>query len=284
MFFFLGLPRWFLFICKFLSLSLCLLKFGHVFFQNLLKLWLIVRFRLDQFLNQSSIFVVLIDWIHSLSNKSVRVFSHAELYYFHCFQEAYVLLVLYCNISFPFFIDVTWPWISRWSCQQFGHFFSFEHTFSMWSGSFSCTCQSSCEIFPMMSIFLAFEASQECWDIFSTPLGTAADIHSFRNIGLIKCQDVGVGFDFSPPFLIVILLMSIKPCFPRDAVISSVVASASSLMLITPLEVFSLSWGYALHLVVWELFILRRSISTSKFLFRKFLYVLGSSLRRWPFL
>ena len=61
--------------------------------------------------------------------------------------------------------------------------------------------------------------------------------------------------------------------FPHTAVISEI-AKANSLLLITPLEVFSLSWGYALHLVVWKLFILRMFLtclqlftSTSKFPF-----------------
>ena len=40
------------------------------------------------------------------------------------------------------------------------------------------------------------------------------------------------------------------PCFPRAAVIYSSVAMANSLLLITPLEVFSFSWGYAL--VIWN--------------------------------
>ena len=44
----------------------------------------------------------------------------------------------------------------------------------------------------------------------------------------------------------VILLMLFTPCFPRAADISSAVAKANSLHLITTLEEFCLSWGYAL--------------------------------------
>ena len=40
-------------------------------------------------------------------------------------------------------------------------------------------------------------------------------------------------------------------------VISSVIAKGNFLLLITPLDVFSLSCGYALHLAVWKIFIMR---------------------------
>ena len=55
------------------------------------------------------------------------------------------------------------------------------------------------------------------------------------------------------PFKIVILLMFVTPYFPKVAVISSAVGKANFLLLITPLEVFSLSCGYALNLVLWKL-------------------------------
>ena len=48
--------------------------------------------------------------------------------------------------------------------------------------------------------------------------------------------------------------MFVTPCFPRAADISSAVVNANSLLLITSLEVLSLSCGYALHLVLWKLF------------------------------
>ena len=40
-------------------------------------------------------------------------------------------------------------------------------------------------------------------------------------------------------------------------VISSAIAKANFLLLITPFDVFRLSCGYVLHLVVWKIFILR---------------------------
>ena len=47
----------------------------------------------------------------------------------------------------------------------------------------------------MVSIFLAFEAHQECWDIYINPLKTIVDLHLLGSMQLIKCQDVAVGLD-----------------------------------------------------------------------------------------
>ena len=65
------------------------------FFQVLLKLGSIIWFQLDQFLYQSSILLVLIDWIHLLCNRRTGVFSHVGPYYFSCFQESYIPLMHY---------------------------------------------------------------------------------------------------------------------------------------------------------------------------------------------
>ena len=71
-----------------------------------------------------------------------------------------------------------------------------------------------------------------------------------------------------------ILFIFVTPCFLRaDAILSSV-ANANSLLLITPLEVLSFPCGYALHLVVWNVFIFNvfcLSTSTSKLPFLVFL-------------
>ena len=51
-------------------------------------------------------------------------------------------------------------------------FFSFEHSSSMWSGSFLphfCTCRSALASLPVMFRFLIFETSQGCWDILFQP-------------------------------------------------------------------------------------------------------------------
>ena len=47
----------------------------------------------------------------------------------------------------------------------------------------------------MVSIFLAFEATQECWDTHLKPLKTTVDLHLLESMELIKCQDVAVGLD-----------------------------------------------------------------------------------------
>ena len=94
----------------------------------------------------------------------------------------------------------------------------------------------------------------------------------------------------SSPFLMDILFIFVTPCFPRADAISSSVANANSLLLITPLEVLSFSCGYALHLVVWNVFIfnlfsacLRLSTSTSKLPFLVFLTVFGLAFVDIPF-
>ena len=82
-----------------------------------------------------------------------------------------------------------------------------------------------------------------------------------------------------------ILLIFVTPCFSRADAISSSVVNANSLLLITPLEVVSCSCGYALHFVVWNVFIfkmfsacLRLSTSTSKLPSIVFLTVFGLAL------
>ena len=47
-----------------------------------------------------------------------------------------------------------------------------------------------------------------------------------------------------------IIQMFVPSCFPGAAVILSAVAKSNSQLLITPVDVFSRSWGYAQHLVV----------------------------------
>ena len=53
-----------------------------------------------------------------------------------------------------------------------------------------------------------------------------------------------------------ILLIFVTPCFPKADAISSSVANANSLLLITPLEVVSFLCGYAMHFFVWNVLIL----------------------------
>ena len=64
-------------------------------------------------------------------------------------------------------------------------------------------------------------------------------------MGLIKCQDIGVGLDLLSVLSNGNFFVFVLPDFPRAAVIS-IVAKANFLLLTTPLEEFNLSWGYAL--------------------------------------
>ena len=66
---------------------------------------------------------------------------------------------------------------------------------------------------------------------------------------LIKCQDVAVGLD---------LFFAFSNGDSSDVVISSAISKGNFLLLITPFNVFGLSCGYALHLAMWKIFILRR--------------------------
>ena len=140
----------------------------------------------------------------------------------------------------------------RFCCTEGGHNQPKQEIYHVFSVLFIAlgTRLPSSTSFPMVSIFLAFEAPQGCWEILFNPLETIAD------------------FNF--------LEMFVTPYFLRASVIS-VIVNASYLHLITPLEVFTLSGGYVSHLVVWKLFILkmllvslRQSTSTSKIPFRVF--------------
>ena len=57
------------------------------------------------------------------------------------------------------------------------------------------TCLSSSTGFPVLSIFLAFEAPQDRCDLVLNILKTIADLHLLGSTGLIKCEDVSVGLD-----------------------------------------------------------------------------------------
>ena len=102
-----------------------------------MKLWPIIRFQLDQFLLECSIFVVLIACIRSPCNRGVAVVSHVGPYNFPCFQEGYISLVFHLKYSLFFFVNIANLALAGWSCRQFTHLISFLQSSSMWSGSFS---------------------------------------------------------------------------------------------------------------------------------------------------
>ena len=57
------------------------------------------------------------------------------------------------------------------------------------------TCMSSCASFPVVSIFLAFEAPLGYWDTLFNLLKIITDFHFLGSMGLIKNQDFSVSLD-----------------------------------------------------------------------------------------
>ena len=79
----------------------------------------------------------------------------------------------------------------------------------------------------MVSIFLGCEASRgDRYVLFNT----IADLHLLEDVGLVECEDVGVGFDIFSSFSNYYSFYVCDPLFPRDADIFSV-ANANSLLL-----------------------------------------------------
>ena len=104
----------FLFILNFL-LSLCLLKFGQVFFfffQVNLKLWPIIWFQLDPFLHKSSVFIFLVDWIHSPCNRSLFSLIKNPSVFLAFWKDTLVLGFTSSISFFFFFINITRSCIS----------------------------------------------------------------------------------------------------------------------------------------------------------------------------
>ena len=98
----------------------------------------------------------------------------------------------------------------------------------------------------------------------------------------IECQDVSVGFDLLSNFFYSNFSNVCNSLLSQGC---SVVAKVNSLLQITPLEMLSLSCEYALHFVVWKLFVfsmfsacLWLSTLTSRFLIFVFLIRLEAAL------
>ena len=84
-------------------LSWCLVKFGREFFQTLLKLWPIIRYQLDQFLYESSLFVFLNGCIRPPCNRGITLSSRVGPYCFSSFQEGHFPLLFHLKY-FLFFL------------------------------------------------------------------------------------------------------------------------------------------------------------------------------------
>ena len=178
---------------------------------------------------------------------------------------------------FFFFVNITRSCVTRMilSAVCASNFFQaiFFHVVRVLFTTFG-TCLCFFTGFLVVSIFLAFEAPQECWDVLLNPLKTIADFHLLGSTGLLKFQNVSVSLDSFFAFSNGNSPYDCKSLFSKVGAIPSSVANANSILLITPWEVFSLSCGYALHYLVWKLFIfnmfsafLQLSTSTSRFQF-----------------
>ena len=169
-----------------------------VLFQVLLKLWPIIRFQLDEFLHECSIFVVLIGCIRLPRNRGVTVFSQVGAYNFPCFQEEHIPLVLLLKYFLFFFVSISRSFVSRMIlltvCTSNFLLAIFLQVVRVLFTEFG-TCLLSFTGFPVVSIFLTFEAPQGSWDVQLNFLKTIADRHLVGSTGLIKYQDVSVGLD-----------------------------------------------------------------------------------------
>ena len=155
--------------------------------------------QLDQFLHECSIFVVWIGCIRLPCNTDVAAFSHIGPYNFPCFQEGLISLVFHLKYFLFIFVDIARSYVSRmiFSAVCTSIFFfkqSFLQVFSVLFTAFG-TCMSSSTAFPVVSIFLAFEAPQGSWDVLLDSLKTITDLLLLGSTGLIKCQGVSIGLD-----------------------------------------------------------------------------------------
>ena len=139
-------------------------------------------------------FVVFIGSICPPYNRGVAAFSHEAPYKSPCFQDGHIPLVFHLNYFLFFFVNNVSRMILLAVCTS--NFFKtiFFHVVRIFFTAFH-TCLSSSTGFPVVSIFLAFEASQESWDVLLNSLKTIADLHLLGSTRLIKCQDVSVGLD-----------------------------------------------------------------------------------------
>ena len=170
----------------------------RVVFQLLLKLWPIIGFQLDQFLHEYSIFVVVIGSILPPCNRGVAAFSNITPYNSPCFQEGNIHLVFNLNYFFFFSVNsarscVSWMVLSTVCTRNFFQAI-FLRVVRVLFTAFD-TCMSSSTGFPVVSIFLAFEAPRGSGDVLFNSLKTIADLQLVGSTELIKCQDVSVGLD-----------------------------------------------------------------------------------------
>ena len=140
--------------------------------------------------------LVLAGCIRPPYNRHVAVFFHVATYNFPCFQKEHIPLVFHLKYFLFFFANIAKCCVSRMilSVVCTPNFLQtiFLHVVRVLFIAFGI-CVSSTTGFPVVSIFLAFEALQRRWDVLLNSLKTIAHRHFLGSMGLIKCQDVSVG-------------------------------------------------------------------------------------------
>ena len=198
-----------------------------------------------------------VHWLQLVSPSTlcyiVCFFTYLVRYPF--FWEKYIPLVFYLKYFLFFYENISRPCVSRMTLSVVWTSNFHQAIFLRVLFSAFGTCLSSSTGFPVVSIFSAFEAPQGRWDVLFNSLETIADLHLLGNMGLIKCHNARGDLDSFLAFSNEIPSYVCNSLFHGVNAISSSVANANSLLLITPLEVLSFSCGYALHFVVWEVFI-----------------------------
>ena len=116
------------------------------------------------------------------------------------------------------------------------------------------TCRSSSATHLVVAISLTFKVSQG-WRMYYSILSRQYPNFTLYIFGWSKFNVHVFVWILSLPLLMVILLQSAIPYFPRAVLISYDVAEDRSLLLITPLHVLSFLFGYTLHFIVQNVFI-----------------------------
>ena len=197
-------------------------------------------------------FFILIDWcdvlgflICLLSYVSICSRPHIAFNNFPGFWKRYILCVLYMHYFLFPLVKLTGPWKGRVLFMTICTLYIFAFTLCVVWITFTTLpthLTSSANVF-LMSKFLTPEAPQGSWYKLLYPFN-----HDFfQHFRFIKRVCI-----LSLFLRMVILVYSLTPCFWSIISISSGVANESS-RLIMPLEVFNIAYGYALHLMLWNL-------------------------------
>ena len=183
--------------------------------------------------------------IYFLCYISVCFSSHMAFNNFPSFWERYIFCALDKPYFFFFLINSTDSWKGRMFLIVVCIFYVFAFVFHMvWItfATFATYLASSANLF-VVSKFFIFEASQESWYIMLYPFYHVANSDFFWYWWFLKGQNVHMGL-----YGFIILTYSdpsvfFYSVFLKTISISSGVASDSSLLLTTPLEVFNFACG-----------------------------------------